>query len=143
MSSAFSYGSFGDLIETARLAVKIVRILRDGGKMSRERLALAADLQTLNSDLIILECVASGVPLDPSCPRFLSVLLRIRSEVDLCRAILAQFLENLSVPRGILGNIFLAVVEDNELAKFRGLISVPLNNIHTLILTLNLWVPLS
>jgi hypothetical protein len=143
MSSAFSYGSFGDLIETARLAVKIVRILRDGGKMSRERLALAADLQTLNSDLIILECVASGVPLDPSCSRFLSVLLRIRSEVDLCRAILAQFLENLSVPRGILGNIFLAVVEDNELAKFRGLISVPLNNIHTLILTLNLWVPLS
>ncbi|KAJ7879146.1 hypothetical protein B0H13DRAFT_961240 [Mycena leptocephala] len=138
MSSALSYGSFGDLVETARLAVKIVRILRDGGKMSRERLALAADLQTLNSDLIILECVASGVTLDSSCTRSLSVLLRIRSEVDSCRAILAQFLEHLSVPRGILGNIFLAVVEENELAKFRGLISVPLNNIHTLILTLNL-----
>ncbi|KAJ6594320.1 hypothetical protein B0H19DRAFT_1056628 [Mycena capillaripes] len=137
MSSALTYGSFGDLVETARLAVKIVQILREEGRMSRERLALAAELQTLNSDLILLDCVASGISHE-SCPGLLPVQLRIRSEVASCRAVLMQFLETLRAPRGILNSIFLALVEDTELAKFRALIARPLNTIHTLILTLDL-----
>ncbi|KAF8173258.1 hypothetical protein K438DRAFT_169643 [Mycena galopus ATCC 62051] len=137
MSFALTYGSFGDLLETARLAVKVVRFLRDGGKVSEERLAVAAELQTLNSDLVVLNFIASRMRLDASSTSF-SVIIRIQTEVENCRLAFVQFLDKVSAPRGILGAILAALSEESELAKFRTQISRPLKAIGTLMSILNL-----
>ncbi|KAJ7117212.1 hypothetical protein C8R43DRAFT_108534 [Mycena crocata] len=138
MFFALAYGSFGDLLETAKLAVKIVQILRDGRKLSGERLALAVELQTLNNYLITVGSIASGVRVDPLCTRSLYVVACIRSEVDSCRTILTRILQQLGKPRGIFGIIALAIGEESELARLRSEISRPLGSIRTLMLTLNL-----
>ncbi|KAJ7117206.1 hypothetical protein C8R43DRAFT_1037650 [Mycena crocata] len=138
MLFALAYGSFGDVLETAKLAVKIVQILRDGRKLSRERLALAVELQTLNNHLVTLKFIASGIHVDPLCSRSLYVVACIRSEVDSCRTILTRILQQLDGPRGIFGMIALAISEESELARLRSEISRPLSTIRTLMLTLNL-----
>ncbi|KAJ7497712.1 hypothetical protein FB451DRAFT_1212479 [Mycena latifolia] len=140
MALALTYGSFGDLLETAKLAVKAVKLLRDGasGKLSQERLALATELQTLNSDLITLDFIASAAHLDPSCTRSLLVAIRIRAEAEACRRVLKRFLDKLQAPRGLLGTIIGALSEESELAKFKTEISRPLKAIRTLTTMLNL-----
>ncbi|KAJ6554420.1 hypothetical protein B0H19DRAFT_1153482 [Mycena capillaripes] len=138
MLFALAYGSFGDLIETAKLAVQIAAFLRNGRKLSQERLALATELKTLNSQLITLTFVASGVHIDPLCTHSLSVVACIRSEVESCHKVLVQFLNELHKPRGILGSIAQAINEESKLEKFRNELSRPLNTIRTLMLTLNL-----
>ncbi|KAJ7888641.1 hypothetical protein B0H14DRAFT_2693269 [Mycena olivaceomarginata] len=137
---ALTYGSFGDLLETAKLAVKVVKLLRADGrkKLSQERLALAAKLQTLNSDLITLDSIAAGVHIDLSSTHTLLVVIRVRAEVDACRMVLAQFLDRLAAPRGFLGSIIVALSEENELARFRTEISSPMKGIRTLMSMLNL-----
>ncbi|KAJ7693415.1 hypothetical protein B0H17DRAFT_1330503 [Mycena rosella] len=139
MFFALAYGSFGDLLETAKLAVRVVKLLRDGarGKLSQERLALAVELQTLNSDLITLDFIASAFHLDTSGTRSL-VVLRIRSEVESCRILLTQFLAKLKAPRSFLGTIIGALSEESELAEFRTKMSRPLKAIRTLMAMLNL-----
>ncbi|KAJ7831063.1 hypothetical protein B0H13DRAFT_255904 [Mycena leptocephala] len=139
MSVAFAYGSFGDLLDTAKLVVKVIRFVWAGGKMSQERLALVAELQTLNNDLVILHLLASGMRLDPSSMSS-SVVLRILSEAQKCRMILVQFLNKLNAPKGVFGAILTVLMEESQLAKFRAQISRPLKAISTLMLTLNLAV---
>jgi hypothetical protein len=139
MSVAFAYGSFGDLLDTAKLVVKVIRFVWAGGKMSQERLALVAELQTLNNDLVILHLLASGMRLDPSSMSS-SVVLRILSEAQKCRMILVQFLNKLNAPKGVFSAILTVLMEESQLAKFRTQISRPLKAISTLMLTLNLWI---
>ncbi|KAJ6494973.1 hypothetical protein DFH09DRAFT_1337510 [Mycena vulgaris] len=135
---SLTYGSFGDLIETAKLVVKVVKLLRARGKLSQERLALTAELQTLNSDLITLDSIASGIHLDPSYANALFVIIRIRAEVESCRMVLTHFLDKLEAPRGVFGIIIAALSEESELAKVGKDISRPLKVIRTLVSTLNL-----
>ncbi|KAJ7934656.1 hypothetical protein B0H13DRAFT_595994 [Mycena leptocephala] len=138
MLFALAYGSFGDLLETAKLAVKVAQFMRDGGRLSQERLALAAELQTLSRDLLTLDAVASGVHLDPSCTRSLFIVTRIGSEVKSCRAALAGFLDKLFTPRGVFGIIVASFLEERQVTKLRTDISGPLNAIRILMSTLNL-----
>ncbi|KAJ7497705.1 hypothetical protein FB451DRAFT_1212469 [Mycena latifolia] len=140
MSFAFTYGSLGDLLETAKLAVKVVKLLRDGasGKLSQERLGLVTELQTLNSDLVTLDLITPAVHLDPSSTHRLFLIVRIQSEVETCRRLLIQFIDKLKAPRGFLGTIIGAVSEESELARFRTSISKPLKAIRTLMAMLNL-----
>jgi hypothetical protein len=105
--------------------------------MSQERLALVAELQTLNSDLIILHLVASGMCLDPSSISS-SAVLRILSEVQKCRMALVQFLNKLNTPKGVFSTILAVLSEESQLAEFRTQISRPLKAINTLMLTSNL-----
>ncbi|KAJ7696039.1 hypothetical protein B0H17DRAFT_1054686 [Mycena rosella] len=138
LTFALAYGSFGDLLETAKLVAKIVAFLCNGRKLSQERGALVAELETLNDHLTTLTFVASNVHINPSCTRSLSVVTGIRSEVELSRLLLIPFLNKLSAPRGLFSDIVLALTEESRLAKFRKEISRPLNTIRTLMVTLNL-----
>ncbi|KAJ7671150.1 hypothetical protein B0H17DRAFT_1209101 [Mycena rosella] len=137
MSFALAYGSFGDLLETAKLAVKVAKFLREGGKMSLERQALATELQTLNNDLILLTFIASGMRLDPSSTSS-GVAIRIRAEVQKCRITLIQFLDKITPCKGLLGTIRAALLEGSELARFKTEISKPLKAISMLMSILNL-----
>jgi phosphomevalonate kinase len=140
---ALTYGSFGDLLETAKLVVKVVRLLRANGrtKLSQERLALATKLQTLNSDLITLDSIAAGVHIDLSSTHTLLVVIRVRAEVEACRMVLTQFLDKLAAPRGFLGSMIVALSEESELARFKTEISSPMKVIRTLLSMLNLYIP--
>ncbi|KAJ7817012.1 hypothetical protein B0H13DRAFT_2459076 [Mycena leptocephala] len=115
---ALTYGSFGDLLETAKLVVKVVRLLRADGrtKLSQERLALATKLQTLNSDLITLDSIAAGVHIDLSSTHTLLVVIRVQAEVEACRVVLTQFLDKLAAPRSFLGSMIVALSKRSNLA---------------------------
>jgi hypothetical protein len=141
MLFALAYGSFGDLLETAKLAVKIVAVLHHGSKLSQERSILVAELKALNSHLITLAVIASGVHVDPSCSHSLSVVACVRSEVDSCRTVLTRFLIKLSTPRKGFQAITSVLTEESDLARFRNELARPLDMIRTLMLTLNLLVP--
>ncbi|KAJ7887421.1 hypothetical protein B0H13DRAFT_1888829 [Mycena leptocephala] len=125
---ALTYGSLGDLLETAKLTVKVVRLLRADGrtKLSQERLALATKLQTLNRDLITLDSIAAGVHIDLSSTHTLLVVIRVRAEVEACRMVLAQFLDRLAAPRGFLGSIMVTLSEESELTRFKTEFSSPM-----------------
>jgi hypothetical protein len=138
---ALSHGSFGDLLETAKLAVKVVRLLRADGrtKLSQERLALATKLQTLNSDLMSLDSIAAGV-IDLSSTHTLLAVIRVGAEVEACRMVLVQFLDRLAASRGFLGSIMVALSEESELARFKTEISSPMKVVRTLLSMLNLYI---
>ncbi|KAJ7739073.1 hypothetical protein DFH07DRAFT_778865 [Mycena maculata] len=138
MSFALTYGSFGDVLDTAKLAVKVVRLLCNGPRLSQERLDMATELQALNRDLIAFNFTASGVHIDPSCAHSLEVVICIRAEVESCRLILSRFLDKLGPPKGITGSIVAALSEETELAKLRKGISRPIKSIRTLMAGLNL-----
>lgn len=142
MLFAVTYGSAGDILDTAKLAIEVIRRLRNGSRLSQERLDLATELQDLYKDLISLSLIASNVHIDPACPHSLHIVDRIRSEVDSCRRILTQFLfDKLAARKGAIGTIIEALWEDSATSKLRKDLSRPLKAIRTSMLTLILLVP--
>ncbi|KAJ7114735.1 hypothetical protein C8R44DRAFT_794818 [Mycena epipterygia] len=59
LAVAFSFGSFGDIITTAQLVVKIVEVLRRSRKSSSACAQLEKYLKALHSDLMYLSLQTS------------------------------------------------------------------------------------
>ncbi|KAJ7438821.1 hypothetical protein B0H11DRAFT_2293676, partial [Mycena galericulata] len=78
VAAALTYGSFGDVLETARLAKRIIDVLRRGGGSER-RQALISTLRGLCDDMAKL---ASVVGADMSSPEGLYLASRLSSEVS-------------------------------------------------------------
>ncbi|KAJ7114821.1 ankyrin repeat-containing domain protein [Mycena epipterygia] len=107
---AFAYGSFGDIIATAQLVIKIVEVLRRSGRPSSACTELEKDLKALHSDLMHISLQTA--PLDP----FLTT--RINEEVAQCHSIMYEFHSKTAASRGWVQTILWANSEDKELAAF-------------------------
>ncbi|KAF7360529.1 hypothetical protein MVEN_00783900 [Mycena venus] len=105
---AFAYGSFGDILATAELVIKIVILLPEQQPFK---------LKSLGADLANLTLIPVDDTLRTSAMAF-SVAARIQEEVRRCLLIL-KFFEKINAPNGIIPRIIWAVSQDRELAAFR------------------------
>ncbi|KAJ7433212.1 hypothetical protein FB451DRAFT_1314614 [Mycena latifolia] len=126
---ALTYGSFGDLLETARLAKRIIDVLRGGG-CTAERERTISILKSICDDMAKLSAIAA---LDSSSPEGLYFADRLSSEVALCRSLMAQFYSQINPSASVLGRLWFAVSEERELTSWRAQISERRQALHLIL----------
>ncbi|KAJ6549544.1 hypothetical protein DFH09DRAFT_1169019 [Mycena vulgaris] len=111
VAAVLTFGSFGDILEAARIAKRMIDVLRKGGG-SPGRLKLISTLEAICKDLSSLMMLPSD-----------HFTTRLRDELALCRSLLDQFYAKIKSYEGPLGWIRMAALEENELASWRAQIS--------------------
>ncbi|KAJ6572853.1 hypothetical protein DFH09DRAFT_1079540 [Mycena vulgaris] len=111
VAAALTFGSFGDILEAARIAKRMMDVLRKGGG-SPERQKLISTLKAICEDLSWLMVL----PKD----RFAT---RLRDELLLCRSLLGEFYAKIKSYEGPLGWLRMTVLEETELVFWRAQIS--------------------
>ncbi|KAJ7620244.1 hypothetical protein FB45DRAFT_148922 [Roridomyces roridus] len=115
---ALTFGSFGDILEAAHIAKRIIDVLRSASEQSSRRRALMATLEGLCDDMSQLTFVFDQ-------DRFTD---RLWAEVDLCRSLLDDFSAKINVndTAGLVGlfrKTWSVAVEERDLASWRVRIS--------------------
>jgi len=118
---AFAFGSFGDILATAGLAVQIIKALRDRGESSRNQ-HLLQELRSLFDLLVSTEEVIRLYEPRPTCQRLVATL---KGEVLKCRSLLSDFLSHVNESRrpldstNFLRRVAWAMRESEEAASLR------------------------
>jgi hypothetical protein len=99
IAAALTFGSFGDILEAAKIAKRIMDVLRKGGG-SRERQRLITTLQHIWEDMSWL----TVLPED----RFTT---RLCDEIALCRSLLDQFHAKIKAYESFVGRIWMVASE--------------------------------
>ncbi|KAJ7720449.1 hypothetical protein DFH07DRAFT_858568 [Mycena maculata] len=133
VAAALTYGSFGDVLETARLAKRIIDVLRSGGG-SQRRQRVISTLHGLCEDMAK---VASVVNVDFSSAEGLHLVARLSSEVASCRSMMDEFSARINAATGVLGRVWMALSEERELAEWRSRIAERRHALHILLGALN------
>jgi hypothetical protein len=107
VAAALTFGSFGDILEAAKIAKRIIDTLRKGGG-SPERQKLILTLDAICKDLALLTVLPEG-----------HFTIRFRNEVASCHSLLVQFQARIKSYEGLLGRIRMIVSEETELASWR------------------------
>ncbi|KAJ7877797.1 hypothetical protein B0H13DRAFT_2668264 [Mycena leptocephala] len=120
VATALTFGSFGDILEAAKIAKRIVDVLRNGGSNleARRRQKLISTLEGMCDDMAKLTLVFDEG----------SFTDRLWAEVALCRSLLAELYAKINSYasagfRGLLDRTWMVVVEPQELASWRAQIS--------------------
>ncbi|KAJ7755878.1 hypothetical protein B0H16DRAFT_1539976 [Mycena metata] len=114
---AFAYGSFGDILATGQLIVKVIVILRKGTR-SDECAETEKELKSLGGDLANL----TRMPVDDAVqtsPLAQSVADRVQEEIRRCHGLMVHFFSKMNATRGLLQRLMWAASEEKELATFR------------------------
>ncbi|KAJ7601560.1 hypothetical protein B0H17DRAFT_1155260 [Mycena rosella] len=110
-SSRSPFGSFGDILEAAKIAKRIIDVLRrEGG--SCERLRLISTLQHICDYMSRLTVLPDA-----------HLTTRLRDEVGLCCSLLDRFQKKIKSHESFLGRIWMVASEEKELASWRVQIS--------------------
>ncbi|KAJ7226790.1 hypothetical protein GGX14DRAFT_385589 [Mycena pura] len=107
VAAALTFGSFGDILEAARIAKRIIDVLRKGGG-SREHQRIILTLNGLCEDMAMLTVVDEG-----------HFSIRLQTEIDLCRSLMTQFYAEIKSHEGPLRWVWGVVSEEKELASWR------------------------
>ncbi|KAJ7482465.1 hypothetical protein FB451DRAFT_120211 [Mycena latifolia] len=129
---ALTFGSFGDILEAARIAKRIVDVLRKGPGGSQRRQTLIATLEGMCEDMSKLTLIFDGGHFTD----------RLWAEVDLCRSLLNEFSAKINSYeaaglRGLLQKSLMVAVEERELASWRAQISERRAALHDLLSSSN------
>jgi hypothetical protein len=135
-AAALTYGSFGDILDTARLAKHIIDVLCNGGG-SVQRQNLISALKGLCDDMASLATVFND---DLLSPQALALAAKLSAEVASCRSFVHQFSAKLATSSGVLWRILTVVSEERELAEWRIQISERRDVLHLLVAVLNRFV---
>ncbi|KAJ7872181.1 ankyrin repeat-containing domain protein [Mycena olivaceomarginata] len=110
--AAFAYGSFGDIVATAELLVKIVTLLHRSGKPSSVWEETEKELTSLDRELkyLILKLTPTLDPL---------VTQRVREEVANCNRTMVKFYAKISVPKNVWQTVLWARSEEKALKEFK------------------------
>jgi hypothetical protein len=127
---ALTYGSFGDIMETARIAKRIIDILRTGGA-SHKHQKIISILKAMHDDMSWLSTVSN---VDSSSP---AVHHRLLAETALCRSLLDKFYAKINPSGGVFGKIWMALSEEKQLESWRTEISERRDSFHRLLELLN------
>jgi hypothetical protein len=113
--AALTFGSFGDILEAAKIAKRIVDVLRNGASNSeaKRRRKLISTLEGMCGDMAKLTLVFDEG----------SFTDRLWAEVDLCRSLLDEFYAKINSYaaaglRGLLSRTRMVAVEEKELASW-------------------------
>ncbi|KAJ7049053.1 hypothetical protein C8F01DRAFT_1186016, partial [Mycena amicta] len=108
VAAALTFGSFGDILEAAKIAKRIIDVLRSKGGGSHERQKLISTLKTICDDMAGLTVLPEG-----------HFTTRLWEEVALCRSLLDQFYAKIQSYASLLGRIRMVTSEEKELAFWR------------------------
>ncbi|KAJ7146909.1 hypothetical protein C8R44DRAFT_758463 [Mycena epipterygia] len=133
MSFALTYGSFGDIVETARIAKRIIDVLRSG-RASHKRQKVISDLKGMHDDVATLSTL---LDLDSSSPQIQHITDRLSAELTLCHSLMQQLFAKINPSNGVIGRILMALSEDTELISWRAEISKRRDALHLLLASLN------
>ncbi|KAJ7755881.1 hypothetical protein B0H16DRAFT_707274 [Mycena metata] len=114
---AFAYGSFGDILATGQLIVKIIVILRKGTR-SDECAETEKELKSLGGDLANLTLMPVDDAVQAS-PLAQSVADRVQEEIRRCHRLMVHFFSKMNATSGLFQRLMWAVSEERELATFR------------------------
>ncbi|KAJ7739882.1 hypothetical protein B0H16DRAFT_1729259 [Mycena metata] len=114
---AFAYGSFGDILATGQLIVKIIVILRKGTR-SDECAATEKELKSLGGDLANLTLTPVDDAVQTS-PLARSVADRVQEEIRRCHGLMVHFFSKMNATSGLFQRLMWAASEERELATFR------------------------
>ncbi|KAJ6604862.1 hypothetical protein B0H10DRAFT_632304 [Mycena sp. CBHHK59/15] len=115
---ALTYGSFGDIVETAKLAKQIIDVLHGTG-VSIERQEVISTLQVMAQYMSMV----STIEVDASSPNVQFLATKLAAEVALCRALMDKFCARIKLLDGFIGRIWMAVQEEKELASWKTQVS--------------------
>ncbi|KAJ7053178.1 hypothetical protein C8F01DRAFT_1260832 [Mycena amicta] len=113
---ALAFGSFGDILATIQLAIRIAVLLRQSGSPSPECEETVQELKALSSQLDLAHSTLQETPETALTP---VVAEQIQNEVAQCHRIMARFFNRLVAPQSFLKRIWLATAEEKLLAAFR------------------------
>ncbi|KAJ7720173.1 hypothetical protein B0H16DRAFT_390545 [Mycena metata] len=111
VAAALTFGSFGDILEAAKIAKRIIDVLRRGGG-SCERLRLISTLQHICDYMSQLTVLPDA-----------SLTTRLRDQVGLCCSLLDQFHKKIKSQESFLGRRWMVALEERELTSWRVQIS--------------------
>ncbi|KAJ7113224.1 hypothetical protein C8R44DRAFT_236340 [Mycena epipterygia] len=131
---AFTYGSVGDVLETARLAKRIIDVLRSASGGSPQRHRMISTLKDICDDVSTLTTLA--VDVDLSSPGVRYFVNRLSVELRLCRALMDRCYAKINAP-GIIGRVWMVLSEEKELTSWRAQISERRRALHLLLGALN------
>ncbi|KAJ7692878.1 hypothetical protein B0H17DRAFT_1060909 [Mycena rosella] len=133
MAFALTYGSFGDIVETARLAKRIIDVLRSG-RASYKRQKVISALKGMHDDVATLSTL---LDLDSSSPHVQYITDRLSIELTSCRSLMQQLFAKINRSNGVMGRILMALSEETELISWRAEISERRHALHLLLESLN------
>ncbi|KAJ7184979.1 hypothetical protein C8R46DRAFT_1065671 [Mycena filopes] len=133
MSFALTYGSFGDIVETARLAKCIIDVLRSG-QASQERQRVISVLKEMHNDVVAL---LNDLDWDSPSPHLHHILDRLSTELTSCRLLLEKLFTKTNQSHSIMGRILMAFSQERDLICWRAEISERHNALHLLVGSLN------
>ncbi|KAJ7850161.1 hypothetical protein B0H14DRAFT_3137714 [Mycena olivaceomarginata] len=116
LAVALTYGSFGDIKETARLTFRIIDILYNGGRPSSEGERIISILKGLYSDVAIVLTLPG---IDSSSAHARSAVGELSAKLALCHSLLAKLYAKIRPSNGIVAKIWIAMSEAKALASWR------------------------
>ncbi|KAJ6632065.1 hypothetical protein B0H10DRAFT_3721 [Mycena sp. CBHHK59/15] len=130
---ALTYGSFGDIMETARLAKRIIDALRTGvGSYKRQKVISA--LKGMHDDVVAL---STAFDVDSSPSRVQYFANRLSAELALCRSLMERLYAKVSPSSSVINKIWMTLSEEKELASWRIDISERREALYLLLQSLN------
>ncbi|KAJ7248755.1 hypothetical protein C8J57DRAFT_1357740 [Mycena rebaudengoi] len=133
MAFALTYGSFGDIVETARLAKRICDVLRSG-RASYERQKVISELKGIHDDVATLSTL---LDLDSSSPNVRYIANKLSAELTSCHSFMQQLFTKMNRSNGVMGRILMALSEETELISWRAEISQHRDSLQRLLEILN------
>ncbi|KAJ7610259.1 hypothetical protein DFH06DRAFT_1246243 [Mycena polygramma] len=115
---AFAFGSFGDILATMQLLLKVISVLKDGQRSS-ERDETEKELKSLETDLANLTLLPIDETIQSSSPMAIWVAKRIQEEVQRCHLTILRFYQKCTASNGLIPKLLWAMSEEKELAAFK------------------------
>ncbi|KAJ6561401.1 hypothetical protein DFH09DRAFT_1159882, partial [Mycena vulgaris] len=112
---ALGFGSFGDILATIQLAVRIAIVVRQSGR-SIEYTETEKELMSLNHDLDLAHRTLQKKLDSPLAP---FVAERIRDEIVRCHKLMASFFAKISAPQGLWQKVRRAASQERGLAALQ------------------------
>ncbi|KAF7333387.1 hypothetical protein MVEN_02354400 [Mycena venus] len=129
---ALTYGSFGDIMETARLSKRVIDVLRSGGGSLKHQKVIS-DLKAMHDDVVALSTAFDGD--SPTRLQYFSD--RLAAELALCRSLMERFYEKIKPSSSVITKIWMIVSEEQELKAWRTDIAERRQVLHLLLAELN------
>ncbi|KAJ7312287.1 hypothetical protein DFH08DRAFT_822324 [Mycena albidolilacea] len=132
-AATLCFPDVGDIVETARLAKRIIDVLRNGGT-SYKRQKIISALKGMHDDVAGLATVFDVNSLSPEVQ---SIVHRLSAELALCHSLMDKIYAKLHPSNAVLGRVWMVLSEEKELVSWRTDISECRDALHLLLELLN------
>ncbi|KAJ7927671.1 hypothetical protein B0H13DRAFT_1027828 [Mycena leptocephala] len=137
LAAALTYGSFGDIKETAKLTRRIIEILYDGGRPSSEGERIILVLKDLYKDVATV-LILPGI--DSSSAHAQSAVGELSAKLALCHSLLAKLYAKIRPSNSFLAKVWMVISEEKALASWRAEITEHRASLHTTLQSLNIAI---